>query len=70
MSDLMKRMRHLAVKVQATNLNRVLRGHCNYYGIAGNCRGLLKVYRFAERYWRKESNSRNREGRISWEVFH
>jgi len=70
MSDLMRRMRHLPVKVQAINLNRVLLGHYNYYGIAGNFRALQKVYRFAERYWRKMLNSRNREGSISWEVFH
>jgi len=51
--DLMRRMRHLPVRVQAFNLNRVLRGHYDYYGIAGNFRALQKVHRFVERYWRK-----------------
>lgn len=68
--DLMRRIRHLPVRVQAMNLNRVLRGHYGYYGIAGNFRALQKVHRFVERYWRKMLNSRSREGSVSWEVFH
>ena len=70
LSDLMRRMRHLPVRVQVINLNRVLRGHYGYYGIAGNIRALQRVHRFVERYWRKMLNSRNREGRVTWEVFH
>lgn len=68
--DLMRRIRHLPVRVQAVNLNRVLRGHYGYYGIAGNFRALQKVHRFVERYWRKMLNSRSREGSVTWEVFH
>ena len=70
LSDLMRRMRHLPVRVQVINLNRVLRGHYGYYGIAGNIRALQRVHRFVEGYWRKMLNSRNREGRVTWEVFH
>ena len=70
LSDLMRRIRHLPVGVQAVNLNRVLRGHYGYYGIAGNFRALQKVHRFVERYWRKMLNSRSREGRVTWEIFH
>jgi hypothetical protein len=29
------------------------RPHYAYYGVAGNIRALFKVYRAAERYWRK-----------------
>ena len=68
--DLMRGIRHLPVGVQAITLNRVLRGHYSYYGIAGNFRALQKVHRFVERYWRKMLNSRNREGSVTWEVFH
>lgn len=68
--DLMSRMRHLPVKEQAINLNRVLRGHYAYYGIAGNLRALQRVHRAVERCWRKMLSSRNREGRVTWEVFH
>ena len=70
LSDLMRRIRHLPVRVQVFNLNRALRGHYGYYGIAGNFRALQKVHRFVERYWRKMLNSRSREGSVTWEIFH
>jgi len=69
LSDLMRRIRHLPVKEQVINLNRVLRGHYAYYGIAGNFRALKKVYRHVERCWRKMLGSRNREGQVTWNVF-
>jgi len=69
LSDLMRRIRHLPVKEQVINLNRVLRGHYAYYGIAGNFRALKKVYRNVERCWRKMLGSRNREGQFTWDVF-
>jgi RNA-directed DNA polymerase len=53
LQDLMRRMRHLPVREQVSNLNTVLRGHYAYYGIAGNFRSLLKIYRAVERYWCK-----------------
>jgi group II intron reverse transcriptase/maturase len=68
--DLMRRMRHLPLKEQVINLNRVLRGHYAYYGIAGNIRALQKVHRFVERYWHKMLSSRSRKGSIPWEIFH
>ena len=70
LSDLMRRMRHLPVREQVINLNRVLRGHYAYYGIAGNFRALQRVHRFVERYWHKMLCSRSRKGHITWEVFH
>jgi RNA-directed DNA polymerase len=66
----MRRMRHVPVREQVINLNRVLRGHDAYYGIAGNFRALQKVHRFVARYWHKMLSSRNRKGYIPWEVFH
>lgn len=68
--DLMRRMRHLPVQEQVSNLNAVLRGHYAYYGIAGNIRALQKVYRAVEGYWHKMLCSRSRAGGITWEVFH
>lgn len=68
--DLMRRMRHLPVREQMINLNRILRGHYAYYGIAGNIRGLQKVHRTVERYWRKMLSSRSRKGNVPWERFH
>ena len=67
--DLMRRMRHLRIREQVINLNRVLRGHYAYYGIAGNLRALQRVYRFVERYWRKMLSRRSRKGKVRWEVF-
>jgi RNA-directed DNA polymerase len=68
--DLMRRMRHLPVREQVSNLNQVLRGHYAYNGIAGNFRAVQKVHRAVERYWHQMLCSRSRQGRISWEVFH
>ncbi len=67
--DLMRRMRHLKLQDQVINLNRVLRGHYAYYGIAGNLRALQKVHRFVQRYWRKMLCSRSRKGFVTWEAF-
>ena len=70
LQDLMLRMRHLPVREQVSNLNTVLRGHYAYYGIAGNFRSLLKIYRAVERYWHKMLCSRSWASRITWDVFH
>jgi len=68
--DLMRRMRHLPIGEQVINLNRVLRNHYAYYGIAGNFRALQRVHRTVERYWYKMLCSRSRKGHFTWEVFH
>jgi hypothetical protein len=70
LSDLMRRMRHLPVKEQVSNLNQGLQGHYAYYGIAGNFRALQRVHRAVERYWHKMLCSRSRDGHLTWEVFH
>lgn len=69
LQDLMRRMRHLPVREQATNLNAVLRGHYAYYGVAGNIRALQKVYRAVVHYWHKMLCSRSRAGYLPWAVF-
>ncbi len=63
-------MGHLPVREQAINLNRVLRGHYAYYGIAGNFSALCKLFQAVERYWRTMLASRSRAGGIPWAVFH
>ncbi len=70
LQDLMERMRHLPVREQVFNLNRTLRGHYAYYGIAGNFRALQRVQRAVERFWYKMLCSRSRKGHFPWEVFH
>lgn len=68
--DLMRRMRHLSVREQVVNLNRVLRGHYAYFGIAGNIRALQKIYRAVEHYWHKMLSSRSWKGGVRWRMFH
>jgi hypothetical protein len=46
----LRRMRHLSMLKQTDCLNRMLRGHYAYYGIAGNIRALQRVHRTVERY--------------------
>ena len=70
LQDLMERMRHLPVREQVFNLNRALRGHYAYYGIAGNFRALQRVFRAVERFWYKMLCSRSRKGHFPWAVFH
>ena len=68
--DLMRRMRHLPVREQALNLNRLLQGYYAYFGVAGNFRALQRIGHAVERYWRKLLSSRSRKGHIPWDVFH
>jgi RNA-directed DNA polymerase len=68
--ELMRRMRHLPIEEQVINLNRVLRGHYAYYGIAGNFRALQRVHRAVERYWYNMLCSRSRKGYLPWKGFH
>jgi RNA-directed DNA polymerase len=68
--ELMQMQRHLPIPDQAANLNRAIRGHYAYYGIAGNFRALQRVYRTVERYWHRMLCSRSRKGHITWDVFH
>jgi RNA-directed DNA polymerase len=70
LQELMRKQRHLSIPEQAANLNRVLRGHYAYYGVAGNFRALQRVHRTVERYWHRMLCSRSRKGHITWDVFH
>jgi hypothetical protein len=67
----MQRIRHQTISEQVSEINIVLRGHYAYYGVAGNLRSLVKVYRVVERYWRKMLCSRSWAGRrLTWDAFH
>jgi group II intron reverse transcriptase/maturase len=68
--ELMRRIRHDAIKKQVGDINAVLRGHYAYYGIAGNIRALFKVYRAVELYWHKMLCSRSWAGHhLTWDAF-
>ena len=69
LQEQMRLMRHSPLQEQVKSLNQMLRGHYAYYGIAGNLRTLLKVYRAVEHYWRKMLSSRSWHGTVRWEQF-
>jgi group II intron reverse transcriptase/maturase len=70
LTELMRDIRHWSLKDQTEAINRVLRGHYAYYGVAGNIWSLQQVYRHVERYWHKMLCSRSWHGRFTWEGFH
>ena len=70
LQELMQRIRHHAISEQVGEINAALRGHYAYYGVAGNLRSLVKVYRVVERYWRRMLCSRSWAGhRLTWDAF-
>jgi RNA-directed DNA polymerase len=70
LQELLREIRHHTISDQVGELNAVLRGHYAYYGVAGNLPALFKVYRAAQRYWRKMLRSRSWAGRrLTWDVF-
>jgi group II intron reverse transcriptase/maturase len=71
LQELMRRIRHDTIRDQVGEINAALRGHYAYYGIAGNIRALLEVYRAVERYWRTMLCSRSWAGaHLTWDAFH
>lgn len=65
----MRWIRHLPVREQSKILNARLRGHYNYYGVAGNIQCLRRLYRIVERYWRMMLSSRSRHGYLRWDAY-
>lgn len=66
---LMRENRHCSLKEQVMEINQVLRGHYAYYGVGGNVKSLVKIYRFTERYWRRMLSSRSQKSYVTWERF-
>ena len=70
LQELMRHIRHHTIGDQVGEINAVLRGHYAYYGVAGNLRCLVKVYRAVERYWCRMLRSRSWAGRrFTWEKY-
>src|ERR1700731_606756 len=70
LQELMRRIRHHTIGEQVGEINAFLRGHYAYYGVAGNLRCLVKVYRAVERYWHRMLRSRSWAGRaLNWSMF-
>jgi RNA-directed DNA polymerase len=71
LQELTRRIRHHTISDQVGEINAFLRGHYAYYGVAGNYRCLVKVYRAVERYWHRMLRSRSWAGRrLTWEKYH
>ncbi len=64
--DWCKRNRHMPIQQQRAHLARVIRGHCNYYGLTGNSKRLSGFRRQVIRTWRKWLSRRHRAGRLNW----
>jgi hypothetical protein len=66
---LLRKNRHLALRLQIRKINAFLAGHYNYYGLSGNSRAIRNIYYFAVKYWRKMLNSRSQRGYMDWEKY-
>ena len=71
LQELTRRIRHHKISDQVGEINAFLRGHYADYGVAGNLRCLVKVYRAVERYWHRMLRSRSWAGRrLTWAKYH
>jgi len=61
--------RHLSLGEQHAQLSRKLRGHYAYYGVTNNQRSLHAFREQVRRLWRKWLSRRNRQDRVTWEMF-
>ena len=59
--------RHDAVREQWKTLVRKLKGHYEYYGIAGNSQALASFYHWARRAWIKWLGRRSNSTHMSWD---
>jgi len=72
LQEMMRKIRHDRISDQVGEINAVLRGHYHYayYGVAGNIRSPMKVYRATERYWIRMLRSRSwASSHLTWEAF-
>lgn len=65
----LKRIRHLPIRVQVKQINQVLRGHYQYYGMAGNWDSIKKFHYHVVRNWRKWLSTRSQNGKINWDKY-
>lgn len=67
--DTLRKIRHWSINDQVQKVNQILRGHYNYYGVAGNLNSLYKIYCRTELYWRKMLSSRSQKSHITRRKF-
>ena len=59
-------MMHWKVEYQAERINAILRGHYNYYGLAGNGKRIQDFGHETLRYWRRCLSRRSQKGLLNW----
>ena len=69
MKERIQRLQHQPVETQARAVNQILRGHFNYYGLAGNAQKLQAFWNFTWREWKHSLSKRSQKGRLTWEAF-
>lgn len=69
MKETVRRLRHRPIAEQIKVINAILRGHFNYYGIAGNARKLKEFWELTRREWKYSLSNRSQNGRINWKDF-
>ena len=69
MKERLQRLRHRPVEEQARAINQILRGHFNYYGLAGNARKLQTYWDFTVKEWKHSLSTRSQRGTLTWEDF-
>jgi group II intron reverse transcriptase/maturase len=57
--------RHQPIQQQHQHLSRVVRGHCNYYGVVGNSPSLARFVFEVHKAWRKWLSRRSQRG-MGW----
>jgi group II intron reverse transcriptase/maturase len=65
----MERIRHFSLKEQRLILNAKIRGHYCYFGLGGNVDGLLKVYRYCYKQWRRVLLTRSQNSNLTWSKY-
>lgn len=66
---MMKIGRHRTLREQIMAINTFLGGHYNYYGIAGNFAGIVRMYRIAFKSWRQVLSTRSQSGSVTFRKY-
>lgn len=66
---LLREIRHHRLREQAQAINRILRGHYQYYGVGGNIDSLYRLYCYTIKCWRKYLSSRSQKGKLNWKKY-
>lgn len=61
------KMMHQPVEYQARYLNSVIRGHFNYFGMAGNGSSLARFKNMVMMLWRRTLSRRSQVTKVSWD---